>query len=281
MSASEYYIGIVAIFFSFSLTKFLEGVFDFWMKRRVIEFFFVHVVWVAICFLSIFQYMWSVFIHMDKYIDENFINFVVFLSPVIVFHVLCFFLFPDLKSYSAKNKFPLYQYFENNKKAIYLLMILFIILVQIELTIFPDRLESNLLIMIRVVTSLLLIISIIYKNKTFDYVISIAGLVTILGFTYLTSAPNHTKIDISIRSNSIQKNEFIWKNCFVQINDEEFPININSNTGKVLPSKLFRFGDKIKIRVVNKYLTNIDLIQPVEYFNIDLNGEILVNVDIK
>lgn len=281
MNASEYYIGIIAIFFSLSLAKFLEGVFEFWIKRKAINFFFIHVVWVAICFLGIFQYMWSVFPYMNEYIDENLINFILFLFPVVVFHVLCFFLFPDIKNFTTNNLFSLSQYFEANKTMIYLLAVLFTLSTQILVRIFPDPLENNFLLIVRAFISLLLIISIFYKNRKFDYFVSFTGLIIVLSFTCLTLAPNHTNIEVKIQSNSIQNREFIWKNCFVQINDNDTPNQIDINTGKVKTRELFKFGDKVKIKVINSKYTNIVLVQPIEYFNIEFNNEIIVNVNIK
>jgi len=284
MSAQEYYIGIISIFFAYTLSKYMEGIINFWIKKKAIKFLFVHLIIVALWILAIFQYMWSFFPLMNEYINLKLPNFLIFISPIFIWQVSYFYLFPNVKKNTDSTVFPLDEYFQTHRTPIYLLICSYIAIIQVQVRIFNDPIESDALLAVRMTILLILLLGIVIRKNQFDIAISLIISLGLLFFFNKDSSPNTTKIKIQIDSNSSQKREFLWRNTFVQIgNDTLTNYPVDPRNGEVIISdKSFQIGDTVKVKVVNKLDApyKFTIIQNQDIFKISFNRKIHVNVEL-
>lgn len=224
MSPKEYYIGIIAIIFAFTLSKFLEGIIDFLTKRKIIDGFFTHKIWIVVCILGIFQYIWGVFPTMNEYIDRHFGYFLLFSVPVMTIQIVSYILFPkvDEKEYREDRKFKLKEYAENNKKIFYSIIAFWILYLQVVAIVFSTPLESALTTAMRFVLLSMLLVGIVNKNNNFpsDLIISFSHLVIVILFICIKASVAYTDCKVKITSISFENNQLIRNNCILLVNDD-------------------------------------------------------------
>lgn len=128
-----------------------------------------------------------------------------------------------------------------------------------------------------------LVIGIFVKNYRFDVAITSIMFLVLLFFFIQDLSPNTTVLKIQIDSGNLQKRELIWRNTFVQIdNDTLTSYAIDPNNGRVVVSdKPFTIGNKIRIKIVRKLDAPIEFnfIQKNENFSIPLNKTIHVDTE--
>ncbi len=285
MGAKDYYIGIIAIFFAFTLSKYLDGIISFWIKKNAVKFLLVHPIIVGLWTVGIFQYMWSFFPLMNEYVDVGLFNFLIFLSPIFVWQVSYFYLFPSIEKNNDNLVFQLDEYFDKNRTSIYILICIYILIIQFQVRFFNDPIESNLFLIIRMSIFTALLIGVFVKNYRFDVAITSIMFLVLLFFFIQDLSPNTTVLKIQIDSSDLQKRELIWRNTFVQIdNDTLTSYAIDPKNGKVVVSdKPFTIGNKITIKIVRKLDAPIEFnfIQKNENFSIPLNKIIHVDTEPK
>lgn len=285
MDAKEYYIGIISIFFAFTLSKYLEGIISFWIKKNAVQFLIVHPIIVCLWIVALFQYMWSFFPLMNEYADIGLFNFLIFLFPIFVWQASYFYLFPSIKKNDENLIFPLDEYFHKNRTPIYVLICIYILTIQFQVRFFDDPIESDLFLGIRMIIVAVLLIGIFVKNYHFDIAITGVIFLGLLYFFIQDSSPNTTVLKLQIDSSNSQKRELIWRNTFVQIdNDTLTSYAIDPQNGRVVVyDKPFTIGNKIKIKIIKKLDATIEfnITQNNETFSVPLNKVIHVDTEIK
>lgn len=294
MAHSEYYIGILTIFIGFTFSKYMDSIFTFWVKSKEIKFSYVHAGWVLFVCMVMLDYAWAFFPPIDYYIKKNLFFFLLFMTPVGIWQLYHFYLFPPFEkigidsSESSDFKYDIEPWIEKHRGHLYSIGVVFVIVMQ-GILVLIDELEDDWTYRIPRL-SYIAVFSIsgfvikqrLFNNKVIravDFFVIVLSLILMSYFLYRDASPNETRLEVTIESNDYRLNTLIRKNCTVQMGGDTTPYPIDLSTGKVNNNKKYAYGDSLRIKVVPNPGQSFKVYQDIDRIKVDYHARVRITVD--